>query len=261
MNKLTLFIKKNSSVKLRIFFRKTRWKFLYYYQSIVCFKFKKEYYCPVNRKKYRTFIKTKKLLLSPDLGARQRHRFIWHYLSENTNVLKINSKLLHISPEYCFYEKFRKQKNIEYFPVDKFEPGYDYLSLTKNFDLLGDDLPKHEYDFIICNHVLEHIIDDKTAINNIFSMLKTGGTAIVSVPILPNNQPTFEDFSIASPKERKKYFGQWDHVRYYGTDICRRFSDAGFDVKTIKSDDYFSGKELKTFGVSKESYLFELRKH
>ncbi|MDN3724782.1 methyltransferase domain-containing protein [Aequorivita sp. SDUM287046] len=157
-------------------------------------------------------------------------------------------------------ERERDLKSFQYFPVDKFEPGYDYFSLTKNFDLLNKVEPTEQFSFIICNHVLEHIIDDITAITNLFKILKKGGTAIVSVPILEQNAPTYEDYSITSPNDRKLHFGQWDHVRYYGTDIENRFVNVGFKVKTISSLNYFTEIERKTFGVSKNQYVFHLIK-
>ena len=262
MNKTWVFlIKKYTPIELRFFLRKTRRVLLYSFQSLKGLKIKKEYFCPINNQRYRTFIKDGNLLLSLGLGARERHRFIWHYLETQTNLFRGNRlKLLHISPEYCFYKKLKDKKNIRYFPVDKFEPGYDYFSLTKDFDLLNPSLLPEQYDFIICNHVLEHIIDDKTAISNLYKVLKIGGTAIVSVPILANNAPTYEDYSIISPKERIKYFGQWDHVRYYGTDIENRFFDAGFKVNTVNSINYFNDEERIKFGVPNESFLFHLMK-
>lgn len=261
MNKAILSVKKYTPVELRIFFRKIRWKFLYYCQSIMLLKIKKIFYCPIDDKRYRTFVKINNLSLSRDSGARARHRFIWFYLKNETELFnKKNISLLHISPEYNFYEKLRKIKMINYHPVDKFEPGYDYLSLTRNFDLLDENPASEKYDFIICNHVLEHIIDDEKAIRNLFSLLADNGTLIVTVPILKNNQPTYEDFSIISPEERKKHFGQWDHVRYYGTDISERFQKAGFLVKTVKSGNYLTEKQRKEFGIPDELYLFRLSK-
>lgn len=258
---IVLIFKKYTPKKVRLFLRKLRRYFLYYFQSFSNLKFSKNYLCPINDKKYRTFIKDGNLLLSLGFGARERHRFIWHYIQSETNLFKQNGiSLLHISPEFCFYEKLRQNKNIQYFPVDKFEPGYDYMSLTKNFDLLDKNLESEKYDFIICNHVLEHITDDKTAIENLFKILKKSGTGILSVPILSNNLPTFEDDSIISPKERKKHFGQWDHVRYYGTDIHKRFEKAGFEVKTVNAIEYLNDSERKKYGVPNESYLFHLTK-
>jgi len=261
MHPFVFVAKKYTPKNLRFTLRKIRRTILYNYQSLIHFKFQKKHYCPINETQYRTFIKDGNLLLSLGLGARERHRFIWHYLKENTQLFSDSKiSLLHISPEYCFYEKLKQQKNIEYFPVDKFEPGYDYFSLTQNFDLLDENLDSEKYDFIICNHVLEHIIDDKKAMQNLFKLLKPNGEAIVSVPILPNNAPTYENYKIISPKERKIHFGQWDHVRYYGTDINKKLESVGFQVKSINSLIYFNEDEREKYGVPNESHLFHLTK-
>ncbi|MDN3724783.1 hypothetical protein QRD02_10345 [Aequorivita sp. SDUM287046] len=109
--KFVSIIKKYTPKGLRLFLRKLRRVVLYYIQVIIGFNFRKIYYCPVNKKKYRTFIKDGKLLLSLDLGARERHRFIWHYLNNQTTLFTADGiKLLHISPEFCFYQKFSERE-------------------------------------------------------------------------------------------------------------------------------------------------------
>lgn len=261
MNPILLVFKKCTPQGFRIWLRDLRRISLYQLQSLIGLKIHKKHYCPISERKFRTFIKSGGLVQSPDSGARERHRFIWHYLKSETPLFTQNPiVLLHISPEHCFYEKLKSRENILYFPVDKFEPGYDYQSLTRNFDLLNQNLETEKYDFIICNHVLEHIPDDATAIENLFKILKTGGNAIVTVPILPGNRPTYENKSITSPKERKKHFVQWDHVRYYGTDISERLEKAGFEVKSVNAQTYFNDSEREKFGLTHESWLFHLSK-
>jgi len=56
----------------------------------------------------------------------------------------------------------------------------------------------------------------------LFRVLKPKGFAILQVPISKKAKETFEDFSIATPEGRKKYFGQKDHVRIYGKDYKNR---------------------------------------
>ena len=50
------------------------------------------------------------------------------------------------------------------------------------------------------------------------------------IPII-ENMPTFEDPTITSIKDRELYYGQHDHVRYYGGDFVQRVTGAGFTVK------------------------------
>lgn len=60
-------------------------------------------------------------------------------------------------------------------------------------------------------------------------VLKPGGWAILMVPINPDVD-TFEDPSVTDPEERKRLFGQYDHVRQFGRDYADVLSKAGFKV-------------------------------
>lgn len=260
MNNSIILFKRVTPVELRIFLRKIRWKLTYYLQSLKADNSGKKY-CPVNEKNYSHFAKIGNQLVSPDLGARERHRFIWHYMNNHTDVINSCKNLLHISPEYCFYKKFEEKVRQNYFPVDKFEPGYDYLKKTEDFDLLQiKPEDKGKYSFIICNHVLEHIEDDSTAISNLYNLMEKDGIAIVSVPIRNDGKSTLEDPKAKTAKERKKIYGQWDHVRYYGLDIVEKFENAGFKVEVIDTHEYFSTEEREKFGIQRQDYMFVLTK-
>ena len=75
------------------------------------------------------------------------------------------------------------------------------------------------YDFILCNHVLEHIIDDEKAMKELYRVLKRWDRYLQYLNM--SNKQTFEDFTITDPKERNKAFGQYDHVRVYGMDFLK----------------------------------------
>ena len=101
-------------------------------------------------------------------------------------------------------------------------------------DVTDIHYPENSFDVIICNHVLEHIPDDRKAMNELFRVLKPGGQAILQVPISLTLEKTFEDSTIITPEEREKVFGQKDHVRIYGSDYIKRLKAAGFKVKEYK---------------------------
>jgi len=86
---------------------------------------------------------------------------------------------------------------------------------------------------VICNHVLEHIEDDTKAMNELYRVLKPGGMGIFQVPQDLKLEKTYEDFNITDPEERKKHFGQYDHVRIYGRDYFNRLRKAGFTVEEV----------------------------
>ena len=105
--------------------------------------------------------------------------------------------------------------------------------MSRNFPLCSKT-----FDWVICNHVLEHIEDDQQAMGEIYRVLKPGGSAVLQVPISPALEKTFEDKTIQSPEQREQHFGQRDHVRIYGLDYVQRLEEAGFKVnrQKIKSE-------------------------
>ena len=89
---------------------------------------------------------------------------------------------------------------------------------------------------IICNHVLEHIVNDCKAMRELYRVLKPGGIAILQVPISYTIEKTFEDSSVISEKDRQLIFGQHDHVRIYGPD----YKNILFHPKKLFSQVYSS---------------------
>ena len=60
------------------------------------------------------------------------------------------------------------------------------------------------FDFIICNHVLEHVSDEKVAYSEVRRCLKRNGKFVVTVPICWE-QKTFEDSGINTPEGRQQF--------------------------------------------------------
>ena len=167
-------------------------------------------------------------VLSPSTLSLERHRLLWLYLKEKTDFFTAPHKLLHFAPEQAFYKRFRNQKNLEYTTTDLNSPLADVKADICNLPFEADS-----FDFILCNHVLEHIPDDTKAMQELYRILKPGGTAILQVPQDLNRQQTFEDDSITDPKERAKIFGQYDHVRVYGWDYFEKLRRIGFKVEEV----------------------------
>ena len=167
-------------------------------------------------------------VLSPSTLSLERHRLLWLYLKEKTDFFTAPHKLLHFAPEQAFYKRFRNQKNLEYTTTDLNSPLADVKADICNLPFEADS-----FDFILCNHVLEHIPDDTKAMQELYRILKPGGTAILQIPQDLNRQQTFEDDSITDPKERAKIFGQYDHVRVYGWDYFEKLRRIGFKVEEV----------------------------
>jgi predicted SAM-dependent methyltransferase len=127
-----------------------------------------------------------------------------------------------------------------------------------NFDLTRIPLPNATFNAIICNHVLEHIPNDRGAMAEFFRVLKPDGWAILQVPISLCLAATYEDFSITDPMDRERAFGQSDHVRIYAMDYVDRLKQAGFVVELFhwrgNNRDY--GGKNNRFGLIDREIVF-----
>ena len=122
-------------------------------------------------------------------------------------------------------------------------------------DLTSTNFKDESFDLIICNHVLEHIKDDKSALNEIYRVLKYNGTSILQVPINVRREKTFEDSTIKSKIQREKYFGQYDHVREYGLDFKDRVEQSGFKVQMINYSKKISKDLIIKYGLMKNDLI------
>jgi SAM-dependent methyltransferase len=166
--------------------------------------------------------------LSPSTLSLERHRLLWLYLKNETDFFINPKKVLHIAPEQCFLKLFKQQQNLQYTTADLFSPIADVKA-----DICDLPFENNSFDVVFCNHVLEHIVDDSKAMSELYRVLKPNGMGIFQIPQDLNLAKTYEDFSITSKEERKKHFGQYDHVRVYGKDYFERLNTAGFKVTEI----------------------------
>lgn len=210
---------------------------------------------PIDGKGYRKFLpygygKQRENALSPGTLSLERHRQMWLYLQNETDFFSKNLKVLHIAPEQEFLRKFKKLKNLDYTSADLYSPIVDMKA-----DILDLPFEDNTFDVIICNHVLEHINDDRKAMSELYRVMKNGGWGIVQVPMKISLEKTYEDFSITDPKERQKHFGQYDHVRWYGMDYFERLKSVGFSVDANFYSQKFSDSEIRKFGLNKNEIL------
>ncbi len=210
---------------------------------------------PIDGKSYRKFLpygygKQRENALSPGTLSLERHRQMWLYLQNETDFFTKKYKVLHIAPEQEFLRKFRKMDHLEYISADLFSPIVDVKA-----DILDLPFEDESFDVIFCNHVLEHIEDDKKAMSELYRVMKKGGWGIFQVPMKNSLETTYEDFSIKDPKERQKHFGQYDHVRWYGMDYLDRLRKSGFQVDANFYSKKFSAAERANFGLIENEIL------
>ena len=155
-----------------------------------------------------------------------------------------------MAPEQCFLKRFKKLQHIDLVTADLYSPIVDVKA-----DICDLPFEDDSFNMIFCNHVLEHITDDKKAMQELFRVLKKGGIAILQIPQDYSRATTYEDFTITSPEERAKHFGQYDHVRVYGSDYFDRLRSVGFKVDEVNYSKKLSEKELDTYRLMKDEIL------
>ncbi|MDR2836265.1 MAG: class I SAM-dependent methyltransferase [Bacteroidales bacterium] len=215
--------------------------------------------CPICKKHYRKFLPYGNNAgvnrLCPNCLSLERHRLIWIYLNKKTDFFQANHKFLHFAPEQPFIKRFKKLKNLNYTTADIVSPIADL-----HIDILKTGLESNNYDIIFANHVLEHVENDIFAMKEIFRLLKSGGWAIMQVPINFKSQITDEDPNITDPKEREKRFGQYDHVRYHGLDYPNRLESVGFIVEKFEVEKIFSQNQIERIRLDKNEILYIAKK-
>lgn len=217
--------------------------------------------CPVCDKSFRKFLSYgskvahRENVLCPYDLTLERHRLMWVYLKDYSDFFKVPKKVMHIAPEQCFLDTFKKQKNLNYTTGDLVSPIADL-----HFDLHSIPLEDNQYDVIFCNHVLEHVTDDHQCMKELYRIMKPGGWGIFQVPIDNTREITYEDASITSPEEREKHFWQYDHVRLYGLDYPKKLSDAGFTVEIFNYKEHIKPEVYQRYRFHEDELIYVVRK-
>jgi SAM-dependent methyltransferase len=167
-------------------------------------------------------------IVCPGCGALERHRLLWLYLLERTDLFTRPQRVLHVAPEVTYLRALRPAPHLHYVAIDLRAQIAD-----ARMDLQSIAFADRSFDAILCSHVLEHVRDDRRALRELFRVLRPGGWAILQSPVDHGIPTTLDDPAITSPRERELLYGQHDHRRLYGADYRTRLEDAGFRVEAL----------------------------
>jgi SAM-dependent methyltransferase len=178
---------------------------------------------------------------------------MWMHLRDRHRLLQRRLRLLHIAPEHCIRDALAASPALRYVSVDMYDPAVDRAA-----DLTALPFRDESFDFAICSHVLEHIEDDRAAMDELFRVIVPGGRAVVMVPIEMDRPQTYEDSSIDSAAGRDEAFGHPYHVRICGADYPDRLRSAGFEVELTYSRSMTP--HMRRFWRINKTVLFDCRK-
>lgn len=225
--------------------------------------------CPVCGARYRKFlpygyVSPRENALCPRCLALERHRLMWLYLQNETTfftfpqdgkdtsgktkkVERHTARILHIAPEFCFIKRFEALYGENYVTADLESP----LAKVK-MDVQNIPFEDESFDIIFCNHILEHVENDRLAMREMYRVMRREGWGIMLSPVNMDRENTYENASVTDPVGREQHFGQKDHVRDYGRDYGQRLAEEGFAVEEIDYMKYLNPDAVKLYALRPE---------
>ncbi len=154
----------------------------------------------------------------PQCDSRSRHRGLSHLLPDVLGRIP-DGPVLVFAPERILMERLPALTGnpivtTDYLSADVDYPGEDIQALS---------FPDDQFAFIMCNHVLEHVPDDRRALLECARVLKPGGMALFTMP---------GDYHLPATRQ----FTQPDsngHLRHYGADVAALLAEAFSRVEVI----------------------------
>ena len=193
----------------------------------------------------------------PRCGAHDRERHLLMYL-QATGLLSsmLGKEVLHCAPERWLSKRIAASNPSRYIKGDLYPQSADLIRV----DMLAIPFENESFDFVIANHVLEHVDDDLKALAEIRRVLKIGGHAILQTPYSRKLHYTWQDPGIADDPSRLQAYGQEDHVRLFGRDIFERFASKGLIFCVRQHDEVLPGVDAAKFGINPKEPLFLFRR-
>lgn len=188
--------------------------------------------------------------------------YLKKYLENYTLTNKNHFRIVDFAPSQSLSYFIRKTLNdilpnqYEYKTADLMMSDVDDQVDLTNLDIYEDN----SFDFFICSHVLEHIPNDRKAMQELYRILKHGGEGIAMVPLLLDMDEIDEDPTVTDIGERWRRFGQDDHVRMYSKKaFLQRLQETGFIIKELDIN-IFSQEIFTKYGITDTSKLYVVKK-
>ena len=176
----------------------------------------------------------------PQCDSHARHRALFLWLSREYKLKDRCGVALVFAPEKALASVWDEAESLRVYRVD--------IEATRGPNLLADirrlPVASDAVDLLWCHHVLEHIEDDRAAINELYRVLRPQtGELVVSVPMYDGRET--REYGFADPKES----GHW---RIYGDDFVDRLAESGFDVRPVVYN--LSTQDCARYGIEPERF-------
>ncbi|HMT92628.1 methyltransferase domain-containing protein [uncultured Thiothrix sp.] len=193
----------------------------------------------------------------PVCYSHDRERHQWLYWQAAGLLPRMHgAHILHFAPEQHLAQRVAAQQPATYIKADLYPNAAD----IQKVDLLQMPFTDDQFNFLIANHVMEHVANVSQALAEIWRVLKPGGWAILQTPYCATLQHTWEDAGIQSTTQRLAAYGQEDHVRLFGQDIFTRIEAIGFSSLVTTHNELLPNTSSKKYGVNLNEPFMLFRK-
>ena len=183
----------------------------------------------------------------PYCRCNDRERHLFMFLDKlNLWIRMTGASIIHFAPEDNLAPRISSQNPALHVKADLLPFSAD----IQKIDITAIPYRNESFDLVVCNHVLEHVPDDRRALSEIFRILKPGGSAILQTPYSSLLSNSFADSSINTDALRLRFYGQQDHVRVYGRDLFTRIEESGFHLDVHPHAKSLSEFDPLRFGVN-----------
>lgn len=192
----------------------------------------------------------------PHCGSYDRERWAYYVLENHTEIFTRDCRVLHFAPEQHIAAAIREENpRCQYLTCD-IMPGRAMWQV----DMTDIPFADATFDYIIANHVLEHISDLPRAVRELCRVLKPDGRLLLSFPICTDME-TLEDPSVQTPEGRLAAYGQEDHVRLFGKDFRERLEQLGLQVNVYSpTGGRLTPGDIQTLGFIPDDVVMICRK-
>ena len=162
--------------------------------------------------------------------------------------MKGHGTLLHFAPETHVGHFVAMNPALTCIPTDySLDRGKHTILGGVLADIHALPFEEDTFDGVYCLHVLEHVRDDREAIEAIYRVLKPQGQAIIMVPFMMGQTETIE-FGAPDPEI-------YDHVRGYSPlDFHERLSP--FSFEEVKPQSFLSSSETAKYKIPESQTIY-----
>jgi SAM-dependent methyltransferase len=132
-------------------------------------------------------------------------------------------RLFRVMFERLGVDTFANMRAIQFSPDPTLDPAWFrsfelsvYGEGEDSIDIQDIDRPDGAYDLVACSHVLEHVADDRKALNELLRITSDEGFVWLVVPD-PFREDTTRDWGFPKPEKH-------GHYRVYGADFADRLT-------------------------------------